>query len=47
MLGQSQEFIGDYPHLAFYPAACIIIVALGFTLMGESLREALDPKTRR
>lgn len=47
MLGQSQELIGDYPHLAFYPAACIIIVALGFTLMGESLREALDPKSRR
>jgi peptide/nickel transport system permease protein len=47
MLGQSQEFLGDYPHLAFYPAACIIIVALGFTLMGESLREALDPKTRK
>ena len=47
MLGASQHLIGDYPHLAFYPAACIIIVALGFTLMGESLREALDPKTRR
>lgn len=47
MLGASQEFLGDYPHLAFYPAACIIIVALGFTLMGESLREALDPKSRR
>jgi peptide/nickel transport system permease protein len=47
MLGASQEFLGDYPHLAFYPAACIIIVTLGFTLMGESLREALDPKTRR
>ena len=47
MLGASQHLIGDYPHLAFYPAACIIIVALGFTLMGESLREALDPKSRR
>ncbi len=47
MLGASTEFLADYPHLAFYPAACIIIVALGFTLMGESLREALDPKTRR
>ena len=47
MLGASQHLIGDFPHLAFYPAACIIIVALGFTLMGESLREALDPKTRR
>lgn len=47
MLGKSQEFINEFPHLAFYPAACIIVVALGFTLMGESLREALDPKTRR
>lgn len=47
MLGNAQRYIQDYPHLAFYPAACIIIVALGFTLMGESLREALDPKSRR
>lgn len=47
MLGQAQRYLGEAPHLAFYPAACIIVVALGFTLMGESLREALDPKTRR
>lgn len=47
MLGSSQMFFNDHPHLAFYPAACIIVVALGFTLMGESLREALDPKSRR
>jgi peptide/nickel transport system permease protein len=47
MLGRAQPFITDNPHLAVYPAACIITVALGFTLMGESLREALDPKSRR
>jgi len=47
MLGRAQPFITEAPHLAFYPAGCIIVVALGFTLMGESLREALDPKTRR
>jgi peptide/nickel transport system permease protein len=47
MLGKATEFINGYPHLAVYPAVCIIVVALGFTLMGESLREALDPKTRR
>jgi peptide/nickel transport system permease protein len=47
MLGAAQPYLGQAPHLAFYPAACIIVVALGFTLMGESLREALDPKTRR
>lgn len=47
MLGKAQTYIYDYPHLAVYPALCIIVVALGFTLMGESLREALDPKSRR
>ncbi|MGB3763560.1 MAG: ABC transporter permease [Ornithinimicrobium sp.] len=47
MLGNSQKFFNTFPHLAFYPAICIIIVALGFTLMGESMREALDPKSRR
>lgn len=47
MLGLAQRYIAEAPHLAFYPAGCIIVVALGFTLMGESLREALDPKSRR
>lgn len=47
MLGEAQEFIDSYPHMAVYPALCIIVVALGFTLMGEALREALDPKSRR
>ena len=47
MLGKAQVFFNTYPHIAVYPALCIIVVALGFTLMGESLREALDPKSRR
>lgn len=47
MLGQAQNVIDSHPQLAFWPAGCIIVVALGFTLMGESLREAIDPKTRR
>ncbi|KUG59414.1 ABC transporter permease [Serinicoccus chungangensis] len=47
MLGAAQPYFNSYPHLAFYPAICIVTVALGFTLMGESLREALDPKSRR
>ena len=47
MLGRAQQYIYDHPHLAVYPAMCIVFVALGFTLMGESLREALDPKSRR
>lgn len=47
MLGSAQTVIDSHPQLAFWPAGCIIVVALGFTLVGESLREALDPKSRR
>lgn len=47
MLGEAQQRIDSYPSLAFWPAGCIVFVALGFTLLGESMREALDPKNRR
>jgi peptide/nickel transport system permease protein len=47
MLANAQAFLSIRPELAIYPGLCIIIVALGFTLVGESLREALDPKFRR
>src|SRR5919112_2520426 len=47
MLSTAQAFLSVRPELAVYPALCIIVVALGFTLLGESLREALDPKFRR
>ena len=47
MLANAQQFLSVRPELAVYPALCIIVVALGFTLLGESLREALDPKFRR
>lgn len=47
MLGNAQPYFDSHPHRAVYPALCIIVVALGFTLVGESLRESLDPKSRR
>ncbi|MGY1600660.1 ABC transporter permease [Geodermatophilus sp. SYSU D00815] len=47
MLANAQAFLSIRPELAIWPALCIIVVALGFTLLGERLREALDPKFRR
>jgi peptide/nickel transport system permease protein len=47
MLANAQAVLSFRPQLAIYPAVCIIVVALGFTLLGEALREALDPKFRR
>jgi peptide/nickel transport system permease protein len=47
MLAEAQQDLTSTPRLAFYPCIAIVIAALGFTLLGESLREALDPKFRR
>lgn len=47
MLADAQQFLDVRPEWAFYPAAGIIITALGFTLLGEAMREALDPKLRK
>ncbi|GGQ31574.1 ABC transporter permease [Streptomyces griseomycini] len=46
MLTQAQRFFDNAPMMAVYPAVGIIITALGFTLLGEAMREALDPKLK-
>jgi peptide/nickel transport system permease protein len=48
MLGvDGQRYFEVRPELAYYPAIAIIIVALGFALLGEAMREGIDPKNRR
>ena len=46
MLTYAQNELAIAPQLAFLPGICIAITALGFTLFGEALREAMDPRTR-
>ena len=33
-------------HLVFFPGVAIMITVLGFNLLGDGLRDALDPKMR-
>jgi peptide/nickel transport system permease protein len=47
MLSDAQDLLSVRAALAFYPCIAIVLAALGFTLLGEALREALDPKFRR
>jgi peptide/nickel transport system permease protein len=47
MLVAAQDRFEVAPQLALWPGFAIAVTALGFTLFGEALREALDPKTRR
>jgi len=47
MLAETQRFLQSSPQLAFFPGAAIVLSVLGFNLVGDALREALDPKLRR
>ena len=47
MLVAAQNELEVAPRLALWPGLCISVTALGFTLFGEALREALDPRTRK
>jgi ABC-type dipeptide/oligopeptide/nickel transport system permease subunit len=42
----AQSLIGSSPHLLLFPALFLLVTVLGFILLGDALREALDPKRR-
>ncbi len=44
MVGTSAAYIRVYWHLALFPTMMIAITTLGFTFLGDGLRDALDPK---
>ena len=47
MLAESQTLITLAPHLAFYPGLAIVFTVLGLNLLGDGLRDWLDPRLRR
>jgi ABC-type dipeptide/oligopeptide/nickel transport system permease subunit len=46
MLSDGREFIRNYPHIAIAPGVAITITVLSFNLVGDGLRDALDPRQR-
>jgi peptide/nickel transport system permease protein len=47
MLTDASSYLQNYPYLIFFPGAAIVISAIGFNLLGDGLREALDPRLKR
>jgi peptide/nickel transport system permease protein len=47
MLAETQRYLQSSPQLAVFPGLAIVLSVVGFNLLGEALREALDPKLRR
>lgn len=41
-----RDFIVMAPHIATFPGLAIALAVLGFNLLGDGLRDALDPKLR-
>jgi len=47
ILADGRSYIFDAPWLFLIPGAAILLVVLAFNLVGEGLRDAMDPKLRR
>ncbi len=47
MLAESQTMFSFAPHLAIFPGLAILLTVLGLNLMGDGLRDVLDPRLRR
>jgi len=47
MLGQERNQVFTSPHLVFFPGLMIMVTVLAFNLLGDGLRDALDPRLRK
>jgi peptide/nickel transport system permease protein len=46
MLNSAQRFLSNAPWLAIFPGLAIFLTVMSFNLLGDGLRDALDPRER-
>ena len=46
LIAEGQKYVRSEPHLVVFPAVCIALALIGFTFLGDGLRDALDPKLK-
>ena len=46
MISEGRNYMRQYPTLALYPGLCVMITVLSFNLLGDGLRDALDPRLK-
>lgn len=44
MLSSGRDYLSNYPHITLFPGLAIFLTVLAFNLLGDGLRDALDPK---
>ena len=47
MLSEGQRFIRDYWHMTFFPGLAIALVVFGLNMLGDGLRDVLDPRLKQ
>ena len=47
MMNYARPYIYHAPHLVFAPGVAILITVYAFNLLGDGLRDTLDPRSRR
>lgn len=46
MIADSRDYITVAPHLLLFPAAFLVVTVLAFVMLGDAVRDALDPKQK-
>jgi len=46
MLSSGRDYIRGYAYMTMFPGLAIVITVLSLNLLGDGLRDALDPKLR-
>jgi peptide/nickel transport system permease protein len=46
MVSEGYKYLTIYPHLALYPGFCLTILIVTLSIVGDGLRDSLDPKLR-
>ena len=46
MLSAGRSYLRDYPHLCIFPGVMIMMAVLSLNMLGDGLRDALDPKLK-
>jgi len=47
MLSHAKDYVGKDPMYLIWPAIALFVTVLAFNLLGDGLRDALDPKSSR
>ncbi len=46
MIAESRDRVAQIPHALVFPAAFLVVTVLAFVMLGDALRDALDPRGR-